>query len=881
MDQVWQETAYRPQAVEKDIYRLWERHDLFRSAVDWEKRPFCIVMPPPNVTGRLHMGHAMEDVMQDGLIRWHRKKGYAVLWQPGVDHAGIATQAVVERRLLDEGLTREALGREKFLEKVWEWKDEYQAAIVGQLRRLGASPDWSRLRFTMDDEYSRVVRKVFVQLYREGLIYQGDYIVNWCPRCGTAVSDLEVSYEEEEGTLYRVRYPLVDESGQPRKEGPYIEVATTRPETILGDTAVAVHPEDPRYRDWVGKKVWVPVAGRAVPVIADEAVEMDFGTGAVKVTPFHDATDFAIGERHGLEKLQVIDEEGKMTDAAGPLKGLDRDEARKEMVRLLEEDGYLVKAEPYRHSVGHCSRCDAVIEPLVSRQWFVRTKPLAEKALRAVEEGQTVIHPERFTSVYRHWLENIRDWCISRQIWWGHRLPVWTCQDCGEVLVEEEDPEKCPKCGGSRLEQSPDVLDTWFSSALWPFATLGWPEDTDEMKFYYPTSVLVTGYDILFFWVARMMMMGIHFTGNVPFRTVYLHGLVRDSQGQKMSKSRGNTIDPMDLVESMGADALRWSLVVGIGPGSDVRVEPERLEGARNFINKIWNAARFSVPHLQGAPDGLPAKARLTLLDRWILHRLWETTRDVEELLGKFELGEALRILQIFFWEDFCDWYLEGIKPRLYGEDGESKGVAQAVLLHAWERILNLLHPWVPFITEYIWQQLPSREMPLMASPWPHRWGLEDEEALRRFQRVQEGLKAVRALRAELGLAPGLEIEIWAKGAQEGFLEDLRPYLFLARVRELKSVEGAIQVPVATAVAAGTQIFLPLEGLLDVEKERQRLQKRYDEVKAHFERITRRLQDREYREKAPVEVVLRDTQRQQELEATLKSLEERIRHLQP
>ncbi|MBX5475653.1 MAG: valine--tRNA ligase [Clostridia bacterium] len=881
-------TAYDPRAVEQRRYEVWERAGYFRGEIDPNREPFCIVMPPPNVTGRLHIGHALDNTLQDILIRWHRMRGDATLWQPGTDHAGIATQAVVERRLREEGLTRHELGRERFLERVWAWKDEYEANIVEQLKRLGASADWSRLRFTMDEGLSRAVAEVFVRYYERGLIYRGDYIVNWCPECRTAISDLEVNHEEEQGHLWTVRYPVVG--------GGEIRVATTRPETMLGDTAVAVHPEDERYRHLVGREAELPLVGRRIPIVADEAVDREFGTGAVKVTPFHDPTDFEIGQRHGLPAIQVIGEDGRMTAQAGEAyAGLAREEARKRVVADLERGGFLVAVTPLTHAVGHCDRCDTVVEPLVSRQWFLRMKPLAEPAIRAVTEGRIRIVPERFTRVYLHWMENIRDWCISRQLWWGHRIPAFTCQSCGELQVAVDRPERCRKCGapGDRLAQDEDVLDTWFSSALWPFSTLGWPDDTPELRYFYPTSVLVTGYDILFFWVARMIMSGLAFMGDVPFRTVVLHGLVRDGEGRKMSKSRGNVVDPMDVIEAYGADVLRFTLIAGNAPGNDQRFSDERVEASRNFANKIWNAARFALLNLEGFDPG-PARAWLEaglreddrpaghapaeVADRWILHRLNQACADCDRFLGRFEFGEAARTLYDFIWSEFCDWYLEAVKPRLYGREGEdARRTAQLVLWAVLERALRLLHPMMPFITDELWTHLPGTGESAMVAEYPRpvdAWW--DEDSAEAMELTKDVVRAVRNLRTEAGVEPGRDVRVViVAGDAERLLRLGDRYLRLARVSEWSFAGEPPAEPASSAVARAVQVFLPLRGLLDVARERERLEKARAEARAQLERVEARLAKPGYREKAPAEVVARDEQRAAELRETLRALDER------
>ncbi|HDD43779.1 MAG TPA: valine--tRNA ligase, partial [Candidatus Desulfofervidus auxilii] len=677
------EKGYNPEKVEKKWYQHWIEKGLFKANLKEKKKVFSMVIPPPNVTGSLHMGHALNVTLQDILARYKKMDGYNVLWVPGTDHAGIATQNVVEKQLKKEGLTRHDLGRDGFIKRVWKWKEEYGHRIINQLKRLGCACDWSRERFTMDDGFSEAVREVFIQLYKEGLIYRGDYIINWCPRCQTALADLEVEHEEREGAFYYIRYLRADGNG-------YITVATTRPETLLGDTAVAVHPEDERYKDLEGVKVIIPVVKREVPIIFDDFVDKEFGTGALKVTPAHDPYDFEIGRKHNLPLVKVIDETGKMTEEAGPYAGLDRFECRKKILIDLEKQGLLEKIEPIKHSVGHCYRCKTIIEPLVSKQWFVKTKPLAEPAIKAVKEGKTRLIPSGWEKTYYEWMTNIRDWCISRQIWWGHRIPAWYCKECGEIIVEKEKPSNCPKCKSEKIIPETDVLDTWFSSALWPFGTLGWPKDTEELKIFYPTSVLVTGFDILFFWVARMMMMGLHFMKEVPFYDVYIHALVRDEKGEKMSKTKGNVIDPLDMVEKYGTDALRFTLVSLAAQGRDIRLSEKRIEGYRHFINKIWNAARFVLMNLE--EDTMPIAEPKNSVDKWILSRLQTIIKKVRNNLDNYDFDKAAYILYHFFWHEFCDWYLEWIKPVLYQPKTiEEKKITQGVLLYTLSEILKLL----------------------------------------------------------------------------------------------------------------------------------------------------------------------------------------------
>ena len=696
--------GYEPADVEGKWYSYWEERGLFRPDMDSKNDPFCIVIPPPNVTGFLHMGHALNNTLQDILCRYKRMDGYNVLWQPGTDHAGIATQNVVEKALASKGLTRHEVGREKFIDMVWSWREEYGGGIINQLKRLGSCCDWSRERFTMDEGLSRAVRTVFVQLYEEGLIYRGDYIINWCPRCHTALADLEVEHEERESHLYHVRYPFEDGNG-------YLVVATTRPETMLGDTAVAVNPEDERYSDASGRHVILPLVNRPIPVIFDRYVDMEFGTGALKITPAHDPNDFEIGTTHNLDRVKVIDDDGKMNELAGPYRGMDRFECRERVLEDLKSAGLLEKVEPYQHAVGHCYRCKTMIEPLLSKQWFVRVKPLAEKAIAAVRDGRTRIVPLQWEGVYYDWMTNIRDWCISRQIWWGHRIPAWYCEKCNELIVAREAPETCPSCGSSALRQETDVLDTWFSSALWPFSTLGWPDHTEYLRTFYPTSVLITGFDILFFWVARMMMMGIHFMGDVPFRDVYIHALVRDAEGKKMSKSKGNVIDPLEVIDRFGTDAFRFTLAALAAQGRDVKLSEERIAGYRNFVNKIWNSARLALMNLDesDAVTG-PDDEVLSLADRWILTRLRDVTRDVRAALEDYRFNDAAALCYHFTWHEFCDWYLEMAKQGLYSEDEDLKRSTRSVVRTVLLGVIRLMHPFMPFVTEEIWSRMPGTE---------------------------------------------------------------------------------------------------------------------------------------------------------------------------
>ena len=741
--------VYEPREVEGRVYEMWEKNGCFEGRRDPDKRPFTIVMPPPNVTGQLHMGHAMDCTLQDILIRFKRMQGYAALWVPGTDHAGIATQIKVEEELRkSEGLTRYDLGREKFLERVWDWKHKFGNRIVEQQKKLGASCDWSRARFTMDEGLSNAVRHVFVSLYNKGLIYKGSRIINWCPHCVTALSDAEVEYKEKPGHLWHIRYPIAGE------EGRYVTVATTRPETMLGDTGVAVNPEDGRYRDIVGKKCILPLVNKEIPIVADAYVDMEFGTGCVKMTPAHDPNDFEVGLRHNLESIRVLDDNGKVVEGYGRYSGMDRYEARKAIVADLEEGGYLVKVEEHTHNVGTCYRCGTDVEPIISAQWFVKMEPLAREALRVVNDGEVKFVPDRFSKIYTNWMENVHDWCISRQLWWGHRIPAWTCEDCGGMTVSETDPTECQHCHSHNIKQEEDVLDTWFSSALWPFSTLGWPDEgSEDFKYFYPTDVLVTGYDIIFFWVARMIFSACEHTGKPPFHTVFIHGLVRDDKGRKMSKSLGNGIDPLEMADQYGADALRFNLITGNSPGNDMRFYTERCEAMRNFANKIWNASRFLMMNLTIDRCELPD--RLELEDKWILSKLNSVIPEVTENMERYELGVAAQKVYDFIWDSYCDWYIELTKTRLQGEDEDSKLRAQQVLCYVLTETLKLLHPFMPFITEEIWQALPHSGDYLMLQQWPqHRAELDFPEEEKAMELIMDAIRGVRARRAEMNVPP-------------------------------------------------------------------------------------------------------------------------------
>ena len=884
MAEITMPKVYDPKIVERALYDWWESQGFFKPRPAEGRKPFVISMPPPNVTGGLHLGHAITASLEDLMIRYHRMLGDPTLWVPGSDHAGIATQNVVERDLAKEGKSRHELGREAFVALVWEWKRKYGNIITTQHRRLGVSCDWDRERFTLDEGLSRAVREAFVRLYNKGLIYRGSYLVNWCPRCTTAISDLEVIHKEQVTKLWYVRYPFADNPEE------YITVATTRPETILGDTAVAVNPEDERYRALVGRKVVLPVVGRHIPIIADDAVDPRFGTGAVKVTPAHDPVDYEMGKRHGLEAIDVMTDTGLMNEKAGPYAGQTNLDARRNLVNDLQQQGLLVKIEDYKHSVGHCQRCDTVAEPRISTQWFVRIKPLAEPALAAVREGRIRIVPERFDKVYYNWLENIRDWCISRQLWWGHRIPVWYCQGCGAEIVAQEDPTACPQCGGETIFQDPDVLDTWFSSGLWPFSTLGWPEDTDDLRTFYPTSVLETGYDILFFWVARMIMFGLEMTGEVPFHTVYLHGLVRDEYGQKMSKSKGNTIDPIEVMDEYGTDALRFSLLTGSTPGNDMRLSVTKLEANRNFANKIWNAARFVVSNLGEGRDAQPAGAPETLADRWIQSRAQQLTCEVTRLIDEYQFGEAGREIYDFLWGEYCDWYIEISKARLYGDDPAAAATARRVLVSVLEQTLRLLHPFMPFITESIWQNLKQAWRAddwgesIMVAPWPQA-GAVDAEAEAQMGAIVEAVRAIRNARAEYDVEPARRIAalISADGLAPIFQAERATLVNLAKLDDERlTIAAALPEHPAKALAlvtTGAEIFLPLAGMVDLEREQERLKKALATVEGDIARAQGLLGNERFVGKAPAEVVQKEREKLAAAEERRKALAARLEML--
>ena len=873
--------VYEPQEVEQKWYQYWVEKKFFRADENGSSNTFCIVIPPPNVTGLLHMGHALNNTLQDILIRYKRMCGCNTLWMPGTDHAGIATQNVVEKQLQSEGLRRHDVGRKEFVKRVWQWREKYGGIIIQQLKRLGASCDWDRERFTMDEGLSRAVREVFVQLYEEGLIYQGDYIINWCPRCHTALSDLEVEHEEVEGRLYFVRYPLVGSKG-------FMVVATTRPETMLGDTAVAVNPEDPRYQTLVGKRVLLPLLHREISVIADEYVDIHFGTGALKITPAHDENDFEIGNAHGLERIKVIDDDGVMSEQAGPYKGLDRFRCREKIIQDLEKMDLIEKIEKCHHQVGHCYRCKTVVEPLVSTQWFVRVKPLAERAVEAVEKGETVIIPKAWEKTYFEWMNNIRDWCISRQIWWGHQIPAWTCKACSKITVARQDPDRCAHCGSENLTQEEDVLDTWFSSALWPFSTLGWPEETKELTLYYPTSVLVTAFDILFFWVARMMMMGLKFMGKVPFREVYIHALVRDVEGQKMSKSKGNVIDPLLVMDKYGTDAFRFTLAALSVQGRDIRLAEERIVGYRNFANKIWNASRFVLMNLEeyDAHPGDTTTVSPSLVERWIVSCLHRVVKEVEEAFREYKFNELSHHIYQFIWHEFCDWYLELIKPVLYQKDDTvAKRSTQHTMVEVLAASLQLLHPLMPFITEEIWQKLPSTQGSIMVSSYP-RYNPEkiDEDAEAKMSLIIEVVNSVRNIRWEMNVSPSQMVEVVLLSHNSKSLEILAQYKMyienLARANRITITQrGERPRAAATAVAQDVEIFLPLEGIIDFTEEEKRLQKEIAKIDEELVFLTKKLANENFLSRAPEAIIEKERLKTRELREKRDTLEEGLNRI--
>ena len=867
------EKTYDPAKVEDRLYREWVEKGYFHAKRDPEKKPFTIVIPPPNVTGQLHMGHALDETLQDILIRYKRMQGYSALWVPGTDHAGIATQIKVEEALRkEEGLTRYDLGREKFLERVWDWKNHFGDRIINQLKKIGSSCDWERERFTMDEGCSKAVREVFVNLYNKGLIYQGSRIINWCPHCITALSDAEVEHAEQKGHFWHIKYPI-------KGTDDFVIIATTRPETLLGDTAVAVNPEDERYRDLVGKMLLLPLTDREIPVIADEYVDREFGTGCVKITPAHDPNDFEVGQRHNLEQIKILNDDATMNHFCGKYEGMDRYEARKQIVEDLDALGLLVKVEEHTHNVGQCYRCGTTVEPIISKQWFVKMKPLAEPAMEAVKSGEVKFVPDRFSKIYMNWMENVYDWCISRQLWWGHRIPAFYCDACGETFVSKEDLTTCPKCGG-KLRQDEDVLDTWFSSALWPFSTLGWPEKTEDLDYFYPTSVLVTGYDIIFFWVSRMIFSALEHTGKAPFEHVFIHGLVRDSQGRKMSKSLGNGIDPLEIVEKYGADALRFTLATGNAPGNDMRFYIERVEASRNFANKIWNASRFTLMNLDITENKLPEVSELQLEDRWILSKYNRVVKEVTDNLDHFELGIAVSKLYDFIWDSFCDWYIELVKPRLFDKENPTGKTAQYVLTYVLSHTMQLLHPFMPFITEEIWQHLPHEGESIVISSFPtyeDRLNFEEEE--KQMEVIMSAISAIRNRRAEMNVPPSKkanmfivtqDAELFRKGA--AFFEKLASASHVS----IQADKNGIDKNAVGVVVEKAEIYLPLEELVDMKAEKERLEKEKKRLEGEIRRVEGKLGNPGFVSKAPEKVIAEEREKGEKYRAMLEKVAESL-----
>lgn len=875
--------TYDPKGLEDRIYQKWLDNKYFHAQVNRDKKPFTIVMPPPNVTGQLHMGHALDETMQDILIRFKRMQGYEALWQPGTDHAAIATEVKVIEKLKEQGIDKNEIGREEFLKRAWEWKEEYGGKIINQLKKLGASADWDRERFTMDEGCSKAVQEVFIKLYEKGYIYKGSRIINWCPVCQTSISDAEVEHEDQDGFFWHINYPVVGE------EGKFVEIATTRPETLLGDTAVAVNPEDERYKDLVGKMLKLPLTEREIPVVADEYVDKEFGTGCVKITPAHDPNDFEVGKRHNLPEINIMNDDATINELGGKYAGMDRYEARKAMVEDLKELGLLVKVVPHSHSVGTHDRCKTTVEPMIKPQWFVRMKEMGEAAIQTLQDGNLKFVPERFDKIYMHWLENIRDWCISRQLWWGHRIPAYYCEECGETVVAGEMPEKCPKCGCTHLHQDEDTLDTWFSSALWPFSTLGWPENTEELDYFYPTDVLVTGYDIIFFWVIRMVFSGLEQTGKTPFHHVLIHGLVRDSQGRKMSKSLGNGIDPLEVIDKYGADALRLTLMTGNAPGNDMRFYWERVEASRNFANKVWNASRFIMMNLEKAE--VPADIDLSVLtgaDKWILSKVNTLAKDVTENLDKYELGIAVQKVYDFIWEEFCDWYIEMVKPRLYSEEDTTKAAALWTLKTVLANALKLLHPYMPFITEEIFCTLCPEEESIMISSWPEfteAWNFTaDEEAV---EMMKEAVRSIRNVRTGMNVPPSKKAKVYVVSENEGVREVFENgKVFFASLGYASEVlvqadKTGIADDAVSAVTSEAVIYMPFAELVDIEKEIERLKKEEEKLEKELARVNGMLKNERFISKAPESKVAEEREKLERYTNMMEQVKLRLAQLQP
>ena len=875
-------SKYNPKEFEDRIYSVWIEENSFKAEVNDEKKPFTIVLPPPNITGQLHMGHALDHTLQDVLIRWKRMQGYEALWLPGTDHASIATEVkVVEKIKSEEGKTKEELGRDEFLSRAWRWKEEFGGKIVEQMKKLGDSCDWSRERFTMDEGCNEAVKEFFIKLYDKKLIYRGHRIINWCPDCLTTLSDAEVEHEDTPGKYYYIKYPYADNDNE------YFIVATTRPETIFGDVAIAAHYDDERYKHLVGKKVIVPIVGREIPIIADEYPDMTKGTGALKITPSHDPNDFEIGLRHNLEQISCMNEDGTMNEAAGKYEGMDRYECRKAFVKDLEEGGFVLKIEDTDHNVGTCYRCHTVVEPRISNQWFVAMKDLAEPALKAGKNKDVEFVPERFTKIYSHWLENIRDWCISRQLWWGHRIPAYYCQECGEIMVQKDAPHSCSKCGSTDIKQDEDVLDTWFSSALWPFSTLGWPNETEDLKYFYPTDVLVTGYDIIFFWVVRMVFSALEMTDASPFKHVFVHGLVRDAEGRKMSKSLGNGVDPLEIIDQYGADALRFMLMTGISPGNDTRFKVEKLESCRNFANKLWNASRFVLMNIEsGIIDEKTAVSNYKIEDKWILSRVNKACKEITENLDSFELGIGAQRIYDFIWNEYCDWYIEIVKPRLYGEDGANKDTARFVLIKVLKNMLKLLHPFMPFITEEIWTYLPNTDTRLVRGSWPEYKPEENfEEAETTMEFIMEAVRSIRNIRAEMNVAPSRKARAIFSPSNKKYKEYLKNgagyFAALSNITEIKIINDKTQIGEDTAskVIDGTEIYLPLADLIDYEKEIERLEKEKSKLQSELDRVNGKLNNEKFMSKAPENVVDEEREKLVKYQSMMEKVIERISSL--
>lgn len=873
---------YNPQEFEDRIYQEWLDNHYFHAKVNPDKKPFCIVLPPPNITGQLHMGHALDHTLQDVLIRWKRMQGFEALWQPGTDHASIATEVkVVERLKEEEGLTKKDVGREGFLKRAWQWKEEYGGRILEQMQKLGDSCDWERERFTMDETLSKAVTEVFIKLYEKGLIYRGNRIINWCPECKTSISDAEVEHEERGGHFWHIKYPV-------KGSDETVEIATTRPETMLGDTAVAVNPNDERYRHLIGKTLILPLMNREIPVVADEYVDPEFGTGAVKITPSHDPNDFEVGLRHNLPQILVMNEDATINEKGGQYAGLSRYDARKQIVKDLEAQGYLVKVKEHNHNVGHCYRCNTVVEPVTSLQWFVKMEELAAPAIEAVKNGSIKFVPERYGKTYLHWLENIKDWCISRQLWWGHRIPAYYCQDCGEVIVSKTAPQACPKCQSNTFKQDEDVLDTWFSSALWPFSTLGWPEKTPELEYFYPTDVMVTGYDIIFFWVVRMAFSGLEFMKEVPFKHVLIHGIVRDNEGRKMSKSLGNGIDPLEVIKQYGADALRFTLLTGNSPGNDMRFHMEKLESSRNFANKLWNATRFVIMNLdEETPDYEGVKDYFSSADYWIMSRLNELIKDVTDNMDKFELGLGAQKLYEFIWSEYCDWYIELAKPRLYGEDQEKRRAAQYTLIYVLKDILKLLHPYMPFITEEIWSYLPKKEEShIITAPWPvFQEDQSHREAEEKMILIMSAIKNIRNVRAEMNVVPSKKAKLFMVAASsitaDIILEGKQYFNTLAGISEINVLSNQDEIPSdsVSIVVQGAELFIPLDDLIDFEKEIERLEKEKKKLEAEIKRVTGKLSNEGFLSKAPEALIQEERQKEVKFQQMMSTVMERLNSL--